>query len=545
MSVDFKYIKSDYRNISFEDEIIPPLESKSKFINPEHKLIKELKRHLEKKEWKEAFKIYKNDLSQETRQTVHMFVCERTSSLSFFKHVNLTTIEKFIDYCFTCENENQMEMSHNFLKFSFLPSLQQILIKSYEFEKADRNRQEADKAFHHVRGQLFSPNYPTRDDALQNWIIEQFGAFDANLYLFKISQLKNELASNRMSLRWYFSNTPVINSCNFLKEISSVQIVKDTFLGNCEEIAFFGLYNFILNNELFKNAEVFKIFNGDHAFVVLNRKKDSDPRDFTTWGTHCLIADYWKKDGPYIFPATEIPQHLYNYEGMDQATTKLRKFNPFSDQLQNVSSAVYSPKDFQDSLDFTLSEEVDSLTSLVSKLTAFHLAGTDKKRVIALEIIADHPKHLSKTNRPIVKNLIAQMRCFVNPHYADIFNIGPKIIHFPFDDKQIDTQFFENYVSSITISHLLKIADLLMNDQENKGIEKFNNLDSRLHDPIREKLMELQENYQNEEYSESSLLANAIYSWIAEKYAIAKDNGKTNEAEKIFNLLPAGVQEML
>lgn len=542
-------------NIKFESiylEEIPPLESsepvskEKKFVNQEHKLIKDLKKRIDKEEWQEAFKIYQKELSKETREEIQELVYQRDKMIPFKTGISMLNAETMIDQFFLCKNETE---TYAFLKIYFLPALQQILIKNYEIDKTQTHMDHANKVFSAVRAQFpISPNYPKRDQELENLVRSRIpdDKFFQAIYHDEATQLRKKLKDYRDSDFPYFSQMPVIKSSNFLTLISSIQILKDLKIGNCFEMSYAGLHEFLLDKTI-KRVEVFRIFKdgqnegGDHAFIVINRKKNSDVSDFTTWGTHCLILDSWKKDGPHVFPAFEIPKYLFDCEGIDKNTsdTFLRKFDPFSDGLALLDSDIYSVNDFESSVDYRISEDVSALEWLESKLTAFHLAKGEAKISIAKEIIADHPKGISKKNKVITKDLIAQMRCFINPHYAEMFNIGPITHYSPIENVKINERFFENYVSSVTISYLLNIADLAHNNQIDKVFKKIQKLDPKLKNSITKKFNELKKNHPNlNEQSIPLLFTDAIYSWVQEQAKTAEENGKIEEAKKIIAFLP-------
>lgn len=90
--------------------------------------------------------------------------------------------------------------------------------------------------------------------------------------------------------------------------------------GNCQEFSY--LLVKILN--LFGiPAEIFKC--GNHVFVVINRKHDSDPKNYKTWGENAFICDAFCGE---IFPAAEVPQRLKYYYGFECAKTQ-RRYNAY------------------------------------------------------------------------------------------------------------------------------------------------------------------------------------------------------------------------
>jgi hypothetical protein len=81
--------------------------------------------------------------------------------------------------------------------------------------------------------------------------------------------------------------------------------IKNTGCGNCGEYCYL-VYNYCLKNNI--PAEVFRIENGGHAFVVIGRSVDSNPADHTTWGNQAVVCDAWLGN---VFQAVEIPEKLF------------------------------------------------------------------------------------------------------------------------------------------------------------------------------------------------------------------------------------------
>lgn len=94
-------------------------------------------------------------------------------------------------------------------------------------------------------------------------------------------------------------------------------------LGNCAELALH-FFDYIVNHpdnvwdKSIVQAELCQIENksnykfGDHVFVVINRKKNSDISDPTTWGEHAYICDPWSAKH-HIYPAADYLKYLKNF----------------------------------------------------------------------------------------------------------------------------------------------------------------------------------------------------------------------------------------
>ncbi len=75
-------------------------------------------------------------------------------------------------------------------------------------------------------------------------------------------------------------------------------------LGSCHELTCMALYFCIKNNI---HAEYYEGINIDHTFLVIGRKKGSDPTDPSTWGPDAMICDPWDNQS---YPAKELDHHF-------------------------------------------------------------------------------------------------------------------------------------------------------------------------------------------------------------------------------------------
>ena len=76
-------------------------------------------------------------------------------------------------------------------------------------------------------------------------------------------------------------------------------------VGNCGEQA--SMAFFYLCERHVQSLELMFINNGDHAFVVLGRKSDSNISDYTTWGEHAVVCDPWANR---YYPASDLQFQL-------------------------------------------------------------------------------------------------------------------------------------------------------------------------------------------------------------------------------------------
>lgn len=81
-------------------------------------------------------------------------------------------------------------------------------------------------------------------------------------------------------------------------------------LGNCHEMALMALDYVIRYASPSLNAEVYRIKGGDHVFLVVGRKKGSNPKKPLTWGKDAWICDPWSNK---VYPASEYLSQTKNY----------------------------------------------------------------------------------------------------------------------------------------------------------------------------------------------------------------------------------------
>ncbi len=88
---------------------------------------------------------------------------------------------------------------------------------------------------------------------------------------------------------------------------NALKHAKKYSLGNCDEFSNIVLHYLIKRGI---HAERYYISGGDHVFVVLGRKENSDPNEPLTWGTNAYIIDAWQKK---IFKAEEYKTKLWGF----------------------------------------------------------------------------------------------------------------------------------------------------------------------------------------------------------------------------------------
>lgn len=127
-----------------------------------------------------------------------------------------------------------------------------------------------------------------------------------------------------------------------------IENVKKYSIGNCLEYAYMTMYELWKNN-FCGSAEVYRIKGGDHAFVVLNRKTDSDPNDFTTWGTDAIVIDAWSDK---VYYASEIPKKLKAYQMQYYelfGSEELKKSNSYTYRLSRKKH-ILEPRGAEETL---------------------------------------------------------------------------------------------------------------------------------------------------------------------------------------------------
>lgn len=89
-----------------------------------------------------------------------------------------------------------------------------------------------------------------------------------------------------------------------------VKHFKHNKLGNCGELALVAFY-YVLKKQPQTQAEVCLLEKGEHAFLVLGRKIESDPLRPETWGEDAYICDPWANT---IYPASQYKEKTKCYK---------------------------------------------------------------------------------------------------------------------------------------------------------------------------------------------------------------------------------------
>lgn len=99
-------------------------------------------------------------------------------------------------------------------------------------------------------------------------------------------------------------------------------------IGNCQELTH-QAFEFVLTHYPSLNAEIFYLKGGDHVFLVLNRKANSNTVNPKKWGNAAIICDPWKNK---CYFATEYEQYLQSY----LVKNNLRTTEPFDPDRHQI-----------------------------------------------------------------------------------------------------------------------------------------------------------------------------------------------------------------
>lgn len=103
------------------------------------------------------------------------------------------------------------------------------------------------------------------------------------------------------------------------------ETVKKYSLGNCGEMAKMALY-YIITHHPQVYAQVYYIGNGDHAFLIIGKKKPPLTTRLETWDEDAHICDPWSNT---VYPVTQWKEKLedykYKYTGLSEDTKRFQK----------------------------------------------------------------------------------------------------------------------------------------------------------------------------------------------------------------------------
>ncbi|MBA3814971.1 MAG: hypothetical protein H0X29_00305 [Parachlamydiaceae bacterium] len=124
--------------------------------------------------------------------------------------------------------------------------------------------------------------------------------------------------------------------------LEMVRIFEKIKMGNCSDLALAGLV-YALKKNPFQRIEKAIIVDGNHAFLVIGREKESNAADYKTWGKNSVICDPWANK---CYPVAKVERELYDFLGCyeDESVNErnyngirypyVRPFNPLKQSLE-------------------------------------------------------------------------------------------------------------------------------------------------------------------------------------------------------------------
>jgi hypothetical protein len=119
-------------------------------------------------------------------------------------------------------------------------------------------------------------------------------------------------------------NDDLINNPLLIFFETFLELSEKFSVGNCNELAFHALAYIINQLQSCVSAEIFRIENGDHLFIVLNRALNSDAKNPNSWGEAAVICDPLADKA---YKATHYLTELQNYY-FRGGTAYTQNFNP-------------------------------------------------------------------------------------------------------------------------------------------------------------------------------------------------------------------------
>jgi hypothetical protein len=189
-------------------------------------------------------------------------------------------------------------------------------------KKLQQNIKFAEEIKSHVsRIVLFSDNYPERsavmrakEEAQDIEALDQAVVSSINMVRDIVDALEEE-------------NPQIFGTLQGALLVAAV--VEKYTVGNCEEMSKVGL-KYAYDNKASQRVEIFRIEGGNHLFLVIGRKRNSDVTNPKTWGSSAVVCDTWSGK---VYPASHIFMKLENYISVeqDEQSKRLRTIlEPFS-----------------------------------------------------------------------------------------------------------------------------------------------------------------------------------------------------------------------
>jgi hypothetical protein len=539
-------INTNYNNLMPEPKTLPtPCGKEEQDKGTRHSLIKNFVKYLNKTLWQGAEDLYQKFL-EEDRQKIEQLIYERNLKVRFEETIELKKVKIYVKNCFKIlksPGDPNYGYALRFIEQLLRPAVYKYLRETFEYEKTQRFEAIAKKTIEATQKKMFSPSNAPLNGTLMNYLSSELKSTDKELYKDFVQvtggNLKNFRKLNEQFLRKQPKRDP------FIKILYSAQMNHDNIkIGNCEEFADYS-FLFLLKNGVSKVARAYLddldefTDNSDHEFTILN-KKNNDP-NFMKWGRHCMVVDSHTGNS---YPAYDIPLYLKDFKGVDaEGNPILEKFDPSFQTVKVDMTNIYSSS-FLHKLFLTSTADSKAIKWFKSELEKFEKASSPKeKSKIAEEIISKAPKFQNIENKNVAKTIISQLNYFLNPNFAELYNVGPKNEKSVFEDFPITEQHLRYYVCSTTIDHLLKIAELYKAGLIERSDKKFLKLSCDLRNGIKAQFGKLTKGLSDEDSESPHLWVKAIHMYVIDKMATAVTNQKYTEACKIFAKLPEYVHE--
>lgn len=117
----------------------------------------------------------------------------------------------------------------------------------------------------------------------------------------KQEEIRRQIDSLRNEMRTYSESESTYDQIDFRHAL-----IKNHQLGNCMEYAIFA-YAEMRRLKFGIRAEIMYVKNGDHVFLVLDRRRHSELTNPATWGNNAIACDPWSGE---VYPAENLLHHF-------------------------------------------------------------------------------------------------------------------------------------------------------------------------------------------------------------------------------------------
>lgn len=195
----------------------------------------------------------------------------------------------------------------------------------------------------------------------------------------------------------------------------STEITKSNSIGNCGEmsqVAFFKALEIGLWNTRVDLVSIEP--GGAHVLVVIGRKAESNPRDYTTWGPSAVVIDSWAGK---VFKLSEAERNLYDYLRVNPRTgepqTKL--FDPKKQKLKILLKNVCEVEEIKSFMkNLWMNEERRQFRdNFIHHLEEFHQTETLETKIIKANLLYELCNEPWVSDFNIIKLLKEQLAHFL------------------------------------------------------------------------------------------------------------------------------------